>query len=209
MPLRRQLSTTLIITPLLLAAACNSVQPGQAVSAPTPSTTVPTSTSQPNTPQGHSKAPQVKNPLDASKYIADPCASLTSTQLTAFGGAEPGHVNNSDSSPACTWQVGPNKETFLGISYSPAVKNGLNNIYSLNDTGWWKNGYFEPTEIDGYPAAFASISGNRKDGDCSMSIGVRDDLFFSIDVRTRTGSDSCVAAKNVASEVLKTIQRRS
>jgi hypothetical protein len=206
MPICRRLAIALIAAPLMLAAACNSTQPGRAIPAPTPGTSAPAGASQSSIPREPSKAPPVKIPLDASRYIADPCASLTSTQLRGFGSSEPGHVNSDDSGPTCAWRVGPNLDTFVSITYFTSTKTGLSNIYALNDTGGWEHGYFEPTEVDGYPAAFVAISDDRKAGACGITVGIKDDLMFNALVNSRPGNDSCSAAKNVASGVLKTIR---
>jgi hypothetical protein len=203
---RSLLAVALAASPLVLTAACSSVQPGQASPATTPGTSAATGTGQSSAPREHSKAPPVKIPLDASKYIAAPCSSLTDAQLREFGGSAPGRLNSDESGPACNWDVGPNNDTLIGIGYLTSAKTGLTNLYALNDTGWWEHGYFEPTQLDGYPAAYASISDDRKAGACGITVGITDELMFSALVKSRPGNDSCSAAKNVASLVLKNIR---
>jgi hypothetical protein len=203
---RRRLAVALAASPLVLTAACSSVQPGQASPATTPGTSAATGTGQSGAPREHSKAPPVKKPLDASKYIAAPCSSLTDAQLKDIGNSGLARLSSDDNGPACNWHLGPSNDTFVGVGYFTSVKTGLSNLYALNDTGWWEHGYFEPTELDGYPAAYVSISDNRKDGACGIAVGIRDELMFSIDVKGRPGDDGCTAAKNVASLVLKNIR---
>jgi hypothetical protein len=137
----------------------------------------------------------VKQPLDASKYLAAPCSSLTDAQLREFGGSTPGRLNSDENGPACNRDVGPNNDTLIGIGYLTSAKTGLSNLYALKSSGWWEHGYFEPTELDGYPAAYASISDDRKAGACGITIGIRDELMFSTLVKSLAGDDSCSAER--------------
>jgi hypothetical protein len=192
-----RIAVALAVSSLAITTACSSAQPGQASPLTTPTT------------HEYTKAPPVKNPLNPAKVLADPCASLTPAQKTNIGSNEAGTVENRDTGPGCSWRIGTDSSTSVGIAYLVSVKTGLSNMYALNDTGSWKNGYFEPTEIDGYPAAFADGSDLRTKGDCVLTVGITDQLFFNVVVQTRPGSDACTATRNVASKVLTTIRGRS
>ncbi|WP_141999976.1 DUF3558 domain-containing protein [Amycolatopsis cihanbeyliensis] len=182
-------------------AGCDSHETGQAL----PTSRLDTSSSQPSTTgRQFSEAPPVPEPLDASKYIQDPCSSLTEAQQQKFE-VTSSRENNNETATNCRWNI-RDGSTSAGVSYMTSVENGLSNIYALNDTGHWDKGYFEPTEVDGYPAVYVEIADNRDQGDCGMAIGIRDDLFFDANVRTRAGNDACKAAENIAFAVLQTIK---
>jgi hypothetical protein len=206
---RLALALALAVSPFVLTAACSSVETGKVNPTATTGATPSINTTQPGAPTAHSKAPPVKQPIDASKYVTNPCSSLTYAQVTGIGGSEAGKPGDNGSGPGCTWRVGSNFDTSIRIAYLTATQTGLSNIYALNDTGEWKGGYFEPTEISGYPAAFVSGIDIRAKGDCTFAVGITDELMFTVIVQSRAGNDSCTAAKNVSSEVLKTIQRGS
>jgi hypothetical protein len=149
----------------------------------------------------------VQQPLDASTYIGDPCASLTQNQLDNFEVSRSGEVGDQEGAPSCNWAFGPNGETRISVSYLVDAETGLSNLYALNDTGRWDNGYFEPTVVSGYPAAYVDMIDTRSSGDCSLSVGIKEDLMFGVIVQSRPGNDSCKAAENVASAVIETIKQ--
>ncbi|UJW34412.1 DUF3558 domain-containing protein [Saccharothrix sp. AJ9571] len=152
----------------------------------------------------HTKAPPVPRPLDAEKYVNDPCASLTATQQAEFN-VTSSRVNSDGRGSGCIWNVGDGS-TSPGVSYLTSVDTGLSNLYALNDTGWWDRGYFEPTEVDGYPAVYVDLTDLRAQGDCGLAVALSDRLFFDVSIRTTKDNDACLGAKNVAEAILQTIK---
>ncbi|MGA6165912.1 DUF3558 domain-containing protein [Amycolatopsis magusensis] len=189
-------SLLLLVLPI---AACGSPIPGRAV--PEPVAAV-----EPEVPPARpvSEVPKVQRPLDASKYLADPCASLTSTQQEAFN-VTSSRTNSDKTGTSCIWNVGSGS-TSPGVTYSTAFTDGLSRLYGLNDIGWWATGYFEPTEVDGYPAVYVSLADLRDEGDCNLVVGINDQLFFESSIRTPPANDACLGAKNVAEAILQTIK---
>jgi hypothetical protein len=183
----------------LLLAACDPVQAQPESSKQVGSVE---STAKTSAPQTQGKAPSIANPIAADQFVAEPCASLTAAQLTEIGAAS-GQVNNSDSGSACDWKVGVS--TVVRIGYLES-KTGLGNLYTLNDSDTWKDGYFEPLELQGYPAAYVSDSDGRLAGVCVLSVGIASKVVFTITATGRAGDDSCATAKTVASDVLTTIR---
>jgi hypothetical protein len=92
------------------------------------------------------------------------------------------------------------------VSFIPSITNGLTNVYQQNAANFYKNGYFVPVEVDGYPAAYNEIVDLRSDGHCGLTIGYSDQSIFAVLVQGRTGTDGCKAALNVAKAVLHTVQ---
>lgn len=186
------LATALTIT------ACDSEVKGQ----PAP----PAGTSAagaPSSPKEFTKAPPVTDPLDATKYVADPCASLTPAQYQAF---RAGTGQKDPTNPICAWKV-DQADTRITVAFTPEVQQGLSGVYAQNDIGFWEDGYFTPTTVSGYPAVYASIIDSRPQGICQLNVGLNDKLYFFSLVSSRPGSDSCTAAMNVAEKVLETIKK--
>ena len=199
------LSTLLVVTTL---AGCTE----EATGTPTPATTaVPSSASgQPSpAPTGTSgsplSAPQVKQPLKADKFIANPCLSLDENQAQSFKINGPGQVDQTIA-PGCLWRAGGDSSVSISVTFMTVVKNGLSNLYNQKAAGWYKNGYFEESEISGYPAVLNDSSDRRPAGSCVLSVGITDQLFFSVLIQARAGDNVCKAANNVAEATLKTIR---
>ncbi len=187
---------------LAVLAGCDSGEAGQAL--PTSGAEVSTTQSESAGEREFTKAPPVQDPLDASKYLKDPCSSLTESQQQEFN-VTSSRENSDDDNSGCRWNVGDGS-TSPGVSYATGIEEGLDRLYALNDTGHWDKGYFEPTEVSGYPAVYVEIVDNRDRGDCNLAVSISDDLFFNSNVLTRAGNDACGAAENVAKAVIETIK---
>jgi hypothetical protein len=199
------LSTLLAVTTL---AACTE----EATGTPTPATTaMPSSASNgpssapTDTNGGSLSAPQVEHPLNADKFIANPCLSLDDSQVQSFKINGPGQVDKRIA-PGCLWRAGGDSSVSISVTFMTVVKNGLSNLYNQNAAGWYKNGYFEATEISGYPAVLNDSSDRRPAGSCTLAVGITDQLFFNVLIQARAGDDVCIAANNVAVATLKTIK---
>ncbi|TQJ04145.1 DUF3558 domain-containing protein [Amycolatopsis cihanbeyliensis] len=187
---------------LVMLAGCDSGEAGQAL--PTSGAEVSTTQSEPAGGREFTKAPPVQDPLDASKYIQDPCSSLTESQQQEFN-VTSSRENSDEDNSRCRWNIGDGS-TSPGVSYATGIEEGLDRLYALNDTGHWDKGYFEPTEIAGYPAVYVEIVDNRGPGDCNLAVAISDNLFFNSTVRTHGDGDACQAAENVAKAVIETIK---
>jgi hypothetical protein len=68
-------------------------------------------------------------------------------------------------------------------------------------------GYFEPTDVDGYPAVFNDPSDFRGSGSCNITVGISNTLAFQLSADDgKLGTKSCDRAKQVASMVIQTIK---
>jgi hypothetical protein len=75
-----------VVAAMMLAACGNEAPPPD----PDPPTSTTTSPSAPMTPVDPEKqAPKVRNPIDDKEFVADPCRSLTTSQLTELGLTDP------------------------------------------------------------------------------------------------------------------------
>jgi hypothetical protein len=153
-------------------------------------------------------APRVANPLNATRFLPKPCEVLTPAQLQTLELPAP-RKSDTDSplakaaGPSCLWQNSDTRST-VGVALMSGNKNGLSDTYSVPER--WAKGYFEPTEVDGYPAVFNDSGDFRGQGDCQITVGITDTLAFSASESGRLKERSCDRAKQVAAMVIQTIR---
>jgi hypothetical protein len=194
----------------VVATGCMSQQNGSPTAEPD-STGTGASASTAPTNGGTYGAPRVSNPLDATKFLSQPCAVLTKVQLESFGVSQPGEPDtDSDiakvSGPGCLWHARPEVSSTIGMSFLTGNKNGLSDTYRGRD----RFEFFEETAVSGYPAVFNDLSDGRPHGDCNITVGISDTLAF----RAREDGDLvgqavCDRAKQVAAAVIATLKAGS
>lgn len=64
------------------------------------------------------------------------------------------------------------------------AKNGMGGMQGVYDAHFNTRqfSYLEPTEVDGYPAAFADGADLRDLGKTAISVGIADDMTFSVSI---------------------------
>ena len=69
-------------------------------------------------------------------------------------------------------------------------------------------GYFEPTEVDGYPAVFNDLVDGRTRGICQITVGISDTLAFRAAEQSsrEVGVKACDNAKQLAAAVIQTLK---
>jgi hypothetical protein len=195
---------------MIAASGCMDTQAGTPSGAPgttaiSDATTHPgiSSTSRPDNTYG---APRVTSALDGTAFFTKPCDVLTAAQLQTLN-LPPGKPDTDSavarsSGPGCGWTNSDTRST-VGVGFLSGNKNGLSDTYRGRDRF---TGYFEPTEVDGYPAVFNDTSDFRPQGTCIMTVGISNTLTFIASERGRLGQKSCDRAKQVASMVIQTIK---
>lgn len=187
--------------------SCTATEAGVATPGTITGSTSTTSTSEP-TPD----VPRVSDPLDASRYIADPCAVLTQAQLTSYGVSRTGRPDTTSASaehsgPSCLW-FGQEVDNAIAVTWQTGNKNGLADTYSLQeDFATWE--YFEATEVDGYPAVFNNLAGDAEHGNCGLVVGISDTLTFYVLLQGHgkiTGEASCNRVMQVATAVIQMLK---
>jgi hypothetical protein len=186
----------------LALAGCSQITTGSA----NPTTVAPSSTTGSAPSQSSAKAPAVKTPLNASKFVGDPCLTLTQAQQQQFEGTKPGRRVDGAYGVGCAWNFAGNGSTGTSVGFVATVTNGLTHLYEQNSAGFFKSGYFQPIEVEGYPAAYNDVADNRTGGQCGLSVGISDTTYFDVLIQARTGTDGCKDALTVAKAVLHTIQ---
>jgi hypothetical protein len=166
-------------------------------------------TGTPTTPStSASSAPHVTKPLNGDAYFAKPCAVLTPAQMRTLELPNPGKQDtDSDQAkltgPGCQWDDDSTLST-LGFDFLPHEKGGLDWTYRQGKYVW---SYFEPTEVDGYPAVFNSLGDHRAEGSCNITVGIADSQAFQMEeIGERSGPKSCDRVKQAASLVISTIK---
>jgi hypothetical protein len=203
-----------IAVAVVLAAGCSDKQSGTALPATTTggdgTGTSTGGTAPTTTPSGG--APTVKDPLDASKYLSQPCAILSATALTGLNVSKPGVPNGNgpvaqSAGPYCTWNTDdqPVNQSY-GVGFLTGNKNGLSDTYRGGKKAF--PGYFEPTEVNGYPAVFNDLTDDRSNGSCNITVGVSGSLAFRVGIEGSkdTGAKSCDLVKQVAATVIQTLK---
>ncbi|MFC5286890.1 DUF3558 domain-containing protein [Actinokineospora guangxiensis] len=179
--------------------------PGGAPETTTTDATPPTTTS--SAQDDRFGAPDVESPLDAAKQLDDPCTSLTSSQVSGLGLREPAIPGDKSSfddlGPYCSWRDTANEVDFT-VAYIVPNQNGLADLYRGQETGQWA--YWEPTTVNGYPGVFQAAADQRQRGQCTVSVGVNDELHFSVTSRRGDPDKACDQVKDIASAVVDTLK---
>lgn len=179
----RTTTATAIFALAALLAACTSSTTGTPSVVPGPTTSSGPGASSSGGPGENDTfgAPRVSVPLDAGRFLSQPCSVLTTAQLSRFNISKPGEPDTDSqvakaSGPGCSWKADGEPFRGLDMSFLTGNKKGLSDIYrgqKEND----QFAYFEETTVDGYPAVFADGTDARSQGSCgsgrSVGLGSR------------------------------------
>lgn len=158
-------------------------------------------------------APRVREPLDASRFLTDPCGLLTPEQMRGFDISRPGVIDSTGAlaehvGMGCFWSSDDDISRGYGIGWLVGNRNGLADTYRGRDRF---AGYFEPTEVDGYPAVLNDVTDERDKGECNIVVAVSDTLTFLAGESSgfaRPGSPPCERSRELAAAALATLKGR-
>lgn len=194
-------------------AGCSDPQSGTALPVTTTGAdNTDTSTGQTTPTTARSGAPEVKDPLDASKYVPQPCAILSADTLKELNIGRPGKPDTDSElaktvGPSCTWN---NDDQPLSKSYGFGLitgnPHGISDIYRTGKKSF--PGYFEPTEVTGYPAVYADTADGRDSGNCNLVVGISSSVAFRVGIGASkdVGAKSCDLVKQLAATVIQTLK---
>lgn len=194
---------------ITLAAGCSGSEGGTPVTAgsgasqPASSSAAgPTSSSGQDT----SVAPSVTDPLDTAELDQDPCVALTNAQVKNFG-VEPGEKEKTGSDPTCTYRYGDDGGSLVSVTPMLSFSNGLSAVYSQRSD----LGYFEPTEVSGYPGAYAGkFEDDRAKGYCNLYIAPNDQRAVWLNVQlgksSRDYPKGCEVGEVVAEKMIENLK---
>jgi hypothetical protein len=195
----------------VLVSACTSTTGGTANPAGTASS--------PPSPEPGASAdvPKVTTPLDATKFVGDPCGLVPNDVLTRLRYPGPGvprpatNTPEGQAGPSCGWQVrgeGISMLVILGTGNRDAGAGGLAGFRAAYGREGNPIKFVEAApDVDGYPALYFDTHDRRGAGNCTMAIGIADDLAVSVFAAGYEGQqDSCDAAQAVAAATVKTLK---
>jgi hypothetical protein len=138
--------------------------------------------------------------LPTEDLLTNPCAALSSAQLTQIGLVASGRIV--DGPPkGCSWKSSTLEENSISLAPLPQNKGGIGDIYSNKP----KDAYFEPVTVGGYPGVFADAQDGRPSGACQLWVGVTDQLTVSVITGISVGSnktDPCPIAQKVGEAMI-------
>ncbi|WP_037307301.1 DUF3558 domain-containing protein [Amycolatopsis orientalis] len=154
--------------------------------------------------------PAVTDPIsNTAKAEADPCGVLSAAEIESIGGkVKRTRTEDLTTGVACTWvfEVSP---TTVSAGLVTGNKNGLRSLYESNATGGLTT--FRPVEpINGHPAVVYA-NGGEGQGTCTLAVGIRDDLVYTIIPRLSSDhpsfADPCGMATKVAAAAIKNLKK--
>ncbi|MGH3434567.1 MAG: DUF3558 domain-containing protein, partial [Thermocrispum sp.] len=186
-------------------AGCSEEESGMP-SPPGQSTGAPQDGSVPGLP--NSGAPNVPTPIaDTSRWEADPCSVISRAQLSGAGMTPDRFVPDLDTPGGVSCQWGFDGGSFGGtfITKSP---DGLSAVYYNNGNTPFE--HFQPiAPIEGHPAVEAMSNQTPADGECAISMGLRDDLTYKMhliaDDGTAQAAEPCKWAATIAGLAVQTM----
>jgi hypothetical protein len=109
---------------------------------------------------------------------SDPCSAIATAQVESIGGKVKSVTTDELSlGRGCAW-IFDDLAGNVNAGLVTGNKKGLSSLYSQNTRGGLTS--FAPvTEIAGYPAVTYENGGERKGG-CTLAVGVRNDLVYTI-----------------------------
>lgn len=150
-------------------------------------------------------APRVPAALPVNKLLGDPCGAISAQQAYQIGLNSTGAPHQFEVGPGCTWKSATSTLNSVAVIVASQGKNGLSDIYAHR----LENKYFVPTSVTGYPAVYADTSDNRSSGDCSLWVGVTDQLAVAVLPGIGEGpnkSNPCPIAEKVAAAMIQHLQ---
>jgi Protein of unknown function (DUF3558) len=205
-------AATFVLATLL--TACTSSRNGEPTAETGPTTSGRGGTSSPATSAGNDTfgAPRVSNPLDATRFLTQPCTTLSQTQVSKFNISKPGESDTDSqiakaSGPGCSWKADGESARSYGMSFLTGNKKGLSDIYR-GQKQFNQFAYFEETTVEGYPAVFADGTDGRAQGFCDIKVGISETLAFRAGETggVSRGPTSCDGAKQLAAAVIATLK---
>lgn len=173
---------------VLLAAAgissgCSSEESG------TPSAQVPETSEVSSSTDPSLGGYEIPEPLELSPFSSRPCDLVAQDILDELGYDPEGTAKLEESDavaarggPYCFWRARESGEGTLTVTILSGNAErgfgGLSGLRSLYEQGEFA--YWEDATVLDYPAAYVSQWDRRADGECGISVGVSEEMAFSV-----------------------------
>lgn len=150
-------------------------------------------------------APKVDNPLDATKYLTDPCSAISPRLLQSLGLPGQGKPDTDGAigsrAPSCGWRAG---RELVSVGFLKGNENGLADLYRGHASQPYA--FWEETTIEGYPGVIHDALDSRDSGECSVAVGLNDALAMAVHELGGSGPGPCERAKTVAEAAIQTLR---
>jgi hypothetical protein len=153
---------------------------------------------------------------DPGKYVADTCAIVPKDVLTSLGFSDAGTFQAkgdtafTKAGPTCSWRLrgqGIGVLVSLATGSRDAGTGGLAGLYAAHRANTLVKFIERAPDVESYPAVFWGPLDERRMGSCGLGVGIADDLTFDVYAQGYQGpDDSCGAATQVASSIIKTLK---
>lgn len=171
--------------------------------------------------QSSSASPRysIDEPLDVTPFLGSPCQLVSPGVLKKFDyQPEDGDENLPESDemaaeggPYCDWQGGDEGTLSVAIDSGNTERGlgGLENMRTLHEQGRFN--LWEETTVSGYPAAYVDMQDKRSEGNCSLSVGVADDMTFSVNASFyyENPEEACRVVDEVAADVIQNLRGKN
>jgi hypothetical protein len=157
-------------------------------------------------------APKVTQPLDVTKYIEQPCSTLTTAQVHGLNLAKAGVPDQDAQGSTCTFS--PKYDVVYDVAFNvhfdEGQPTGLANAYwYANGTAFTKNYMKRLPDIDGVPEVTEPIQ--NTDGGCYIYLGATDQISFATGVTVSSSAEpqyrmACSIAQQLAKDVTETMR---
>lgn len=191
---------------LVVAAGCTTTSEG--TPRPGSTTEAPSGTSPSSGDLPSDGAPKVENPLDVSRFEQSPCDALKPEEAQGLNVPATGEPTEIAFGKGCRWQ---NVQTqgVVSIQFFSTVKDGLSSVYREEKSSGFA--YFEPIDdIEGFPAVAYDPEEKKPAADCSVAVGVSDQLSFTVKLGLSSANigekDPCQLAAQVADMMTKNMR---
>ena len=148
---------------------------------------------------------KVPAPLPTGDLLSNPCAVIAPSQFDALNFAGAGTKSDTAGDPSvgpdCRWVSKKDDGNVIFIGSLPGNKNGISDIYA----GKPRAAHFAPVTVDGYPGVLSDVPDGRPSGNCTVWVGVTDQLAASVNAQISSDdskSNTYAIAQNVAEAMI-------
>jgi Protein of unknown function (DUF3558) len=157
-------------------------------------------------------APRVTQPLDVTKYIKNPCSTLTTAQLHGLHLTKAGVPDQDAQGSTCTFS--PKYDVVYDVAFNvhfdEGQPTGLANAYwYANGTAFTTNYMKRLPDIDGVPEVTEPMQNTG--GDCYIYLGATDQISFATGVTVSSSAEpqyrtACSIAQQLAKDITETMR---
>ncbi|MEC3978796.1 DUF3558 domain-containing protein [Amycolatopsis sp. H20-H5] len=152
----------------------------------------------------------VPQALETKSFEAAPCSAPSPEQVAGLGAPLKSATPRTDpEGPGCSIRFATdNPNSVVGTIFT-SDHSGMSGLYEKQQQGGFTD--FKPFTVSGYPGAvFANVS-TSDPAHCSLAVGLRDDLTYSVSVSLDSATtplgDPCALGKKVAGFVVEYLKK--